>query len=547
MAEMEMEQEWDLLRERYLDDELSAADEARLRSLLADPALCDRFLDEVGDAHLVEAGLADPGASLERLRHLRRHNRPSATLRTVDELDRRRADAAHPRPPGGRSAGRLRRRRARRGRSVPAAVPVLLAVAAGLVLLLWWAMPARDPVPDGAGVLARVVAVTGTAQLREAGPLRPGDAVGPGDALLLASGASVRVRYDDGTEVALADGARCAWALAGDAKRIELQSGTLSASVASQPADAPFAVITPHARATVLGTRFTLAVEDARSRLAVDHGRVRVAPPGGAAVEVAAGHSWRSDVGAVVVAAELGRVAGDMVRPHASPPSGVPASTGWTDGPRIGEGIRPPAGWTHVLAWGQLYLADGAAVPDGVRVAVRDLRLYRFSRSRRSWELVQRSEAVAGAAYPEDYAGNAAVTADLRPHGDGGVEVAIAAGRNVLFWIPAGRVAFDPADVGGWYCCFQARLVPAAPGAAVPRDPRIMASAGGDYWRDAAAPWAPGGANNRDIAIGRFRFVGRDWGWHHMHTMDEATIRANPPPTVVVGTSAPTAGPAAVP
>jgi ferric-dicitrate binding protein FerR (iron transport regulator) len=61
----------------------------------------------------------------------------------------------------------------------------------------------------------------------------------------------------------------------GPGKRAFLRGGRLSASVDRQPE--PFVIRTPDARATILGTRFTLSVESGATRLEVAHGSVRLA------------------------------------------------------------------------------------------------------------------------------------------------------------------------------------------------------------------------------------------------------------------------------
>ena len=64
----------------------------------------------------------------------------------------------------------------------------------------------------------------------------------------------------------------------------------MSAEVAKQSPGRRLTVRTPQADALVVGTRFTLVVDDAATRLAVDEGVVRLRAHGdGHAVEVAAG------------------------------------------------------------------------------------------------------------------------------------------------------------------------------------------------------------------------------------------------------------------
>jgi hypothetical protein len=75
-----------------------------------------------------------------------------------------------------------------------------------------------------------------------------------------------------------------------------LERGVLSASVAAQPAGRPLVLVTPHAEARVLGTRLTLFVSHAATRLDVDQGRVRFTRrQNGATVDLAAGQYAATD------------------------------------------------------------------------------------------------------------------------------------------------------------------------------------------------------------------------------------------------------------
>ena len=84
-------------------------------------------------------------------------------------------------------------------------------------------------------------------------------------------------------------------------ERVRLERGALTATINPQPNGTVFAIGTAHGRATVLGTRFTLAVTRDRTHLRVDHGRVRLAATGNDGLAIAAGDSATLD-GAGVVA-----------------------------------------------------------------------------------------------------------------------------------------------------------------------------------------------------------------------------------------------------
>ena len=108
-----------------------------------------------------------------------------------------------------------------------------------------------------------------------------------GDRIVTPADASTEIRFVDGTLVVLSG--RTEIRLRDDDRaRMELREGTLRCDVTPQPAGRPFAVLTPHAEATVLGTSFELTSTSEETRLLTRSGRVRLAADGGS-VEVGPG------------------------------------------------------------------------------------------------------------------------------------------------------------------------------------------------------------------------------------------------------------------
>lgn len=84
--------------------------------------------------------------------------------------------------------------------------------------------------------------------------------------------------YPDGTRVALGADTVVATVLErkGDARRIHVQQGVVAAQVARQAAGESLSFLTPTAEARVIGTRLTLLVTAASTRLEVKEGRVKL-------------------------------------------------------------------------------------------------------------------------------------------------------------------------------------------------------------------------------------------------------------------------------
>jgi hypothetical protein len=241
-----------------------------------------------------------------------------------------------------------------------------------------------------------------------------------------------------------------------------------------------------------------------------------------------------------VHAGRLDTLIRDMTDAHDARPSGVTDAMGWAAGPRFNMRLAPPSDWSHMTAWGQAYVPTTGSPATNTRIAIRDMRTYYFSQASQTWVVCQGPGAVEGGAYLESFADDASAPADIRTAPGGVTEVLLTPGYNYHFWPASGRFQFPRADLRGWYVCAQARLV--VDRADRPDDrasARIMLGVGADYWRDGVVQWVDDWSNNADMAIGRLRFVGTGWGWHHMWVLPTAItdprawMTAHPVPTII--------------
>ncbi len=96
-----------------------------------------------------------------------------------------------------------------------------------------------------------------------------------GDIVQTVPQARAAVVFDgEATRVELLGGAQAAFSVSRDGKRVELSQGALEATVAPQPAGRPMKLLTLHAEARVVGTRFLLSSEISSTRLEVSEGVV---------------------------------------------------------------------------------------------------------------------------------------------------------------------------------------------------------------------------------------------------------------------------------
>jgi hypothetical protein len=225
-------------------------------------------------------------------------------------------------------------------------------------------------------------------------------------------------------------------------------------------------------------------------------------------------------------------LANDMANPHEARPQGVPDGVNWAAKPRLGMGNKMPKDWSATTMWGQIYPAKDGNPATNVRVQIRNPVMYFLSRKDGKWHPLQGEVTVDGAAYRQDFANDANVKADIRTETDGSVSVKLTPGYNYHFWPKKGRVNIDREDIAGMVSGFAARLVVEDP--AKPDDrgkARLLGSCGGDYWRSVQASWKADWSNNGDWAIGRFKFIKNDWTVFTAATIDQETLRKNPPPS----------------
>jgi hypothetical protein len=271
-----------LLVEDYLAGTLRGPERAALAAALAAEAgLRQDFLRQLRQAQAMDAALRerDPDELIQRVQYLLGKNRESQSLRTIQAVD-----------------NRLRRRAARRPKKRaqsrwPFAIIACAAAALiAIVLLTRTNDDARQPmlvVAKGAPLLLRAGTET---RIGADTRLRSGDRIH------VDAGVEAALRWsDEETTITLAGGVDLTVGDPSAGKRLRLDAGDLEAEVAKQPRGMPLVIDTPQAAATVVGTRFTLAIEGAATRLRVSEGRVRLERPGADALEVAAGADALAD------------------------------------------------------------------------------------------------------------------------------------------------------------------------------------------------------------------------------------------------------------
>ena len=219
---------------------------------------------------------------------------------TLEELEVLLDDARRERPrPGAlaearvleaiRKLGRVVPRRRRTATSIrwAAAAAVFLAVTMGLVGLGLRELEAKV-------VVATVVSADSRVVVRRDGVERPvvvGMKLHDGDVVAAPVDSMAVLGLPDASRAELGPESALAFHRPGSKNALELRGGFLAVDAAHRPAEHPLAVVTPDARAEVLGTRFSMGAAAGETHLRVSEGLVHFIRIGdGASVDVASGH-----------------------------------------------------------------------------------------------------------------------------------------------------------------------------------------------------------------------------------------------------------------
>ena len=228
--------------------------------------------------------------------------------------------------------------------------------------------------------------------------------------------------------------------------------------------------------------------------------------------------------GGTSTAAQTRLLLSDMSRPSERMPAGVPSSFDWAGHPRARPIDR--TGVFHAFtAWGQLYQCDGTTPTPRDTVDLRVLQAWVLLRNSDRWRRIQFSSDLAGAAFPDDYAGPTAY--GLYSASPNGTAAQLVPGHNFHFWPRSGRVSLEVSEVAAVTVAMEARLQPPAESGSASC---LVLSVGGDTWTSLTA--APDGTASADVGIGRFKRVEQHWRLFTMTTASARVLHQSPLPPI---------------
>ena len=149
---------------------------------------------------------------------------------------------------------------------------ISLLVFAVLCVVVWrYRESAPRAVANVVKLSGSVVRITGTTEE----PLHLEQTLSTGDQIVVSAGSMIVWKYKDGTTISLLGESRTQLSAdANLAKQVRLEQGELEADVSKQNIHRPMVFTTPHALATVRGTKLRLIVAEANTQLDVTEGKV---------------------------------------------------------------------------------------------------------------------------------------------------------------------------------------------------------------------------------------------------------------------------------
>jgi hypothetical protein len=216
-------------------------------------------------------------------------------------------------------------------------------------------------------------------------------------------------------------------------------------------------------------------------------------------------------------------------------PLGVPHSWSWYQGWNVGGQLTPPAGFTAVEGWGQVYPEEGASTAANANadVQIANSKTYVHIKQTGQWVLVQDQGqlGMTGGHFNANFAGNAAYAMPGTALTGGGVSFdAPVDGYNDHFWYKS-RGTYAAGTVDAVYVQMDMRVT----------DPnaKLIGMVGADWWRDPSAPFLPDHSTNPGIGGTNWVELSTQWQTIGYTSMSPAAFQANPPPGVLGSSQTP--------
>jgi hypothetical protein len=216
-------------------------------------------------------------------------------------------------------------------------------------------------------------------------------------------------------------------------------------------------------------------------------------------------------------------------------PVGVPKSYNWYKGWNDDGMHAPPASFTAVEGWGQVYQQEGAPASSNPNTAVQvaNAKTYVRSKDTGQWVLVQDQarSPIVGGHFVTDFAGNAGYAMNVAPLAGGGTSFAAPpSGYNDHFWYQS-RGIFAAGTVDAVYVQMDMRITDSSA--------HLVAMVGADWWRDASAPYLHDHSNNPGVGGTNWVKLSTEWKTLGYYSLSSAELQSNLPPPLRAAVNTP--------
>ncbi|MDF0578230.1 Ig-like domain-containing protein [Bradyrhizobium yuanmingense] len=208
-------------------------------------------------------------------------------------------------------------------------------------------------------------------------------------------------------------------------------------------------------------------------------------------------------------------------------PAGVPHSWNWYKGWNPDGLLTPPADFTAVEGWGQVYTEEGAPASPNANVELANAKTYVHIKETGEWLLVQDQSklGIAGGHFVPNFNGNSGYPMTVTRLPSGAVSFdAPPAGYNDHFWQGA-RGTYTAGTVDGVYVQMDMRTT----------DPnaKLVGMVGVDWWRNASAPYLDDHSANPAVGVSNWVELSTQWKTIGYYSMSTAAFQADLPPPLL--------------
>ena len=189
----------------------------------------------------------------------------------------------------------------------------------------------------------------------------------------------------------------------------------------------------------------------------------------------------------------------------------------WKHNPRPGGDCMKPADWKSLGIWSTIYAQDGMRRSANTGIEFKNMKIYGYS-SRRGWVFLEHANPT-GSFYDENFVNDYNKYFEGRIYNDQDnktTKILLDKETTGFNYHPFGSQidlsGLDMVDIEYVYSTLDIRLITWNESKDIDiEDAKYVANIGGDWWVEQGATWKPDWSANRDVAVGQFRTITKEW------------------------------------